>query len=63
MQTYDGYRAIMQEQSRDVHNAAIATKIVQLMDLLRDNSYEGQARRWIWELIRMPRTPPQTAYR
>lgn len=51
MQTYDGYRAIMQEQSRDVHNAAIATKIVQLMDRLRDNSYEGQARRWIWELI------------
>lgn len=51
MSNNDGYRSMMQAQSRNVHNAAIATKIIQLMDRLRDNSYEGQARRWIWELI------------
>lgn len=45
------YRKIMNENAKDVHNAAIATKIMQLMDIVRDNSHEGQAKRWVWELI------------
>lgn len=46
-----GYKAIMQANSRQVHNSAISTKILQLMDKIRDYSTEGQARRWVWELI------------
>lgn len=45
------YKAIMNEQTRSVFDAAIATKILQHINRVRDYSQEGQARRWIWELI------------
>ena len=46
-----GYKKIMQANSRDVHNAAISTKIIQLMDKIRDYGTDEQARRWVRELI------------
>lgn len=41
----------MSEQARSVFDAAIATKILQHISRVRDSSHDGQARRWIWELI------------
>lgn len=45
------YKEIMNDKNRSVLDAAIATKILQHMDRVRNNSHEGQARRWVWELI------------
>lgn len=45
------YQAIMNEKTRSVLDTAISTKILQHMDRIRNASHEGQARRWIWELI------------
>lgn len=45
------YKNLMEEQTRSVFDAAIATKILQHISKVRDSSGDGQARRWIWELI------------
>lgn len=45
------YKSLMEEQTREVFDAAIATKILQHIDRVRSSSHDGQARRWIWELI------------
>lgn len=45
------YKSIIYNNSKDVHNAAIATKILQHISRVRDNRSEDQARRFVWELI------------
>lgn len=46
-----GYKRIIETQTRQVFDASISTKIFQHINRVRDASHEGQARRWIWELI------------
>lgn len=45
------YKRIINNNATDVHNSAIATKILQHISRVRDNRDEMQARRFIWELI------------
>lgn len=45
------YREKLDEIMYSVNNKAISTKILQHMDRIRNNDDEGQARRFVWELI------------
>lgn len=45
------YREKLDEIMYTVNNKAISTKILQHMDRIRNNDDEGQARRFVWELI------------
>ena len=45
------YREKLDEEMYSVNNKAISTKILQYMDKIRNNDDEGQARRFVWELI------------
>ena len=45
------YREKLDEIMYTVNNKAISTKILQHMDKIRNNDDEGQARRFVWELI------------
>ncbi|MBP0965432.1 MAG: DUF3883 domain-containing protein [Oscillospiraceae bacterium] len=45
------YREKLDEIMYSVNNKAISTKILQHMDKIRNNDDEGQARRFVWELI------------
>lgn len=45
------YREKLDEIMYGVNNKAISTKILERMDQIRNNDDEGQARRFVWELI------------
>lgn len=45
------YKDKLDEIMYSVNNKAISTKILQHMDRIRNNDDEGQARRFVWELI------------
>lgn len=45
------YREKLDEIMYSVNNKAISTKILQHMDIIRNNDDDGQARRFVWELI------------
>ena len=45
------YRDKLDEIMYSVNNKAISTKILQHMAKIRNNDDEGQARRFVWELI------------
>ena len=45
------YKDKLNDIMYDVNKKAISSKILQYMDRIRNNSDEGQARRFVWELI------------
>lgn len=45
------YKEKLDEIMYDVNNKAISTKILQRMDDIRNKNDEGQARRFVWELV------------
>ncbi len=45
------YSKKLKESKAKIHNHAIGTKILDLMDKLRMDSEKGSERRWIWELL------------
>jgi hypothetical protein len=46
-----GYRANINQSKQKVYEKAVATKILDLMDKLRESNNKNNPRRWIWELL------------